>query len=220
MCIVGAMGTARVVTKTDRQMEDVMLAVADDPERVDVLAKARNFKRTWIELAEALTGVYERESWIRWSFESFEDYCRKELHIKKGTVSKLLGSFRFMRAAAPEVIERTRREPSSPIPSLQAVDFVSRAKERGAADEETMGEMYQAVFEEGADAPSVSRRFKEVAFPVDEGERQGKLRAQLSNTARRLANLLAEPDAPIPHQVAIAVEESLGELLDALDALE
>ena len=213
------MGTSRVVTKTDRKMEDAMLAAADDPERVDVLAKARHFKRTWIELAEALTGVYERESWVRWSFESFEDYCRKELHIKKGTVAKLLGSFRFMRAAAPEVIERTMREPAAPIPSLQAVDFAARAKERGAADAETMGEIHQAVFEQGADAPTLSRRFKEVAFPVDESERKDKLRSQMSNAARRLASLLAEPDAPIPHNVAIAVEESLGQLLDALDAV-
>ena len=219
------MGTTRVVTKTDRQMEDAMLAAADDPERVDVLAKARNFKRTWIELAEALTGIYERESWVRWGFESFEDYCRKELHIKKGTVAKLLGSFRFMRAAAPTVLERALANDSSPfqdnasIPSLQAVDFAARAAERGAADAETMGEIHQAVFHDGADAPTLSRRFKEVAFPIDAGERKDKLRTQLNSAARRLAGLLAEPDAPVPHNVAIAVEESLGQLLDALDAL-
>jgi hypothetical protein len=57
-----------------------------------------------------------------------------------------------------------------------------------------------------------------VAFPVDDSERRDKLRSQLNSTARRLAGLLAEPDAPIPHHVAIAVEESLGQLLDALDA--
>lgn len=217
------MGTTRVVTKTDRQMEDAMLAAADDPERVDVLAKARNFKRTWIELAQALTGIYERESWVRWGFESFEDYCRKELHIKKGTVAKLLGSFRFMRAAAPKVLERALDDDRVPgsvhIPNLQAVDFAARAAERGAADPETMGEIHQAVFSDGADAPTLSRRFKEVAFPVDDSERKDKLRSQLNSAARRLAGLLAEPDAPIPHNVAIAVEESLGQLLDALDAV-
>lgn len=217
------MGTTRVATKTDRQMEDAMLAAADDPERVDVLAKARNFKRTWIELAEALTGIYERESWVRWGFESFEDYCRKELHIKKGTVAKLLGSFRFMRAAAPKVLERALDSDQIPggvhIPNLQAVDFAARAAERGAIDEETMGEIHQAVFVDGADAPTLSRRFKEVAFPVDDSERKDKLRTQLNSAARRLAGLLAEPDAPVPHNVAIAVEESLGQLLDALDAV-
>jgi hypothetical protein len=212
------MATTQAVTKTDREMEDRMLAVADDPERVDALSRARRFKRSWLELAEALSGVYERESWLRWGFDSFDDYCRKELHLKKGTVAKLMGSFNFLKATAPRVIERSRSEPSSPIPSLHAVDFVARAAERGAADDEVMEEMQRAVFEEGADVPVLSRRYKEIAFPVDDGERRDKLRAQLVNASRRLASLLAEPDAPIPHDVAITVEESLGQLLDALDA--
>lgn len=206
-----------MITKTDREMEDTMLAVADDAERVEVLDRARRFKRSWIELAEALNGVYNRESWVGWGFASFEEYCRKELHLKKATVSKLLGSFQFLKARAPRVLERAEAEPELPVPSLQAVDFVARAAERGAADNDAMEEIERAVFEEGADAPLLSRRFKEVAFPVDEAERIDKLRGQLTSAARRLANLIAEPDAPLPHDVAVAVEESLGRLLDALD---
>lgn len=213
---MGTTVASKKVTKTDRDMEDAMLAVADDPERVDVLDKARHFKATWIDLAEALTGVYERESWVRWGFDSFEDYCRKELHIKKGTVAKLLGSFRFMRGAAPKMLER-RMEPDYAIPSLQAVDFAARAHERGAADEDTLEEINRAVFEDGSDAGALSRRFKEVAFPVDDSERRDRLRTQLTNAARRLAGLIAEPDAPVPHNLAMAVEETLGQLLDALD---
>jgi len=205
-------------TKTDRVMEDTMLAVAGDPERVDILDKARRFKRTWIELAEALHGVNERESWVHWGFDTFDDYCRKELHIKKGTVQKLMASFRFLQSTAPRVIERSQQEPSAPVPSLQAVDFLARAADRGAANEEVMSEMQQAVFEEGAEVPILSRRFKEVAFPVDESERRDKLRNQLSSAGRRLGALIAEPDAPIPHDVAIAVEEAIGRLLDALDS--
>ena len=34
---------AKIITKTDRQMEDRMLAVANDAERADTLAKARAF---------------------------------------------------------------------------------------------------------------------------------------------------------------------------------
>ena len=42
---------AKILTKTDRKMEDTLLAVADDPVRADTLSKARAFKRTWLELA-------------------------------------------------------------------------------------------------------------------------------------------------------------------------
>jgi hypothetical protein len=207
-----------MVTKTDRVMEDTMLAVAGDAERVDVLGKARAFKRTWLELAEALTRVHERNAWERWGFDSFETYCRTELHLKRGTVEKLLGSFRFLETRAPKVLERNREAPTAPVPSLQAVDFVMRAADRGAADSDTMREMERAAFDEGVEAPLLSRRFKEVAFPVDDAERRARVRGQLSSTARRLANLIADADAAVPHEIAVTVEEALGQLLDALDA--
>jgi hypothetical protein len=214
------MAASKVITKTDREMEDRMLSVASDPERVDALAKARAFKRTWIELADALAKVQDGNAWERWGFTSFDAYCRKELHLKPGTVQKLLGSYRFLETAAPRVIERARDEPRGAVPSLQAVDFVARAAERGAADRATMKEMQRVAFDEGADAPLLARRFKETAFPVDDDARKDRMRQQLVAAAKRLASLIAEPGVPIPKKVAVSVEESIGELLDALDAAD
>ena len=70
---------ANIITKTDRQMEDRLLAVSGDPLRADTLQKARAFKRTWLELAEALTKVQAARSWEEWGFTDFDAYCRKEL---------------------------------------------------------------------------------------------------------------------------------------------
>ena len=53
---------SKIITKTDRAMEDRLLAVFGDPERADTLAKARAFKRTWLELADALARVQKHES--------------------------------------------------------------------------------------------------------------------------------------------------------------
>src|SRR5262250_3560383 len=100
----------KIITKTDRQMEDRMLAVADDPVRADTLQKARAFKRTWLELAEALARVNEKRLWQGWGFTDFDAYCRKELHLRGSTVAKLLGSFRFLETSAPRVIERARTQ--------------------------------------------------------------------------------------------------------------
>src|SRR5687768_6547050 len=125
---------SKIITKTDRAMEDRMLAVADDPERADTLSKARAFKRTWLELAEALTRVQSRDKWRGWGYDDFESYCRKELHLRASTVAKLLGSYRFLESSAPRVIERSRAGEQSPVPSLGAVEFVAKATERGAAD--------------------------------------------------------------------------------------
>ncbi len=205
-------------TQTERKLEDKMAAFADDPQRVAVLGKARDFKRSWIELAEALTRVRDQQLWEGWGYKTFEVYCRQELHLKTPTVSKLVGSFAFLRNQAPKVLERARGEADArPLPSMQAVDFIARAEERGAAPPEAIQEMRRAAFEEGTEAPALSRRFKQVAFPVNDQQKRDRLRAQLVSTAKRMAALIAEPDVPVPRQVCLEMEEALGGLLGALD---
>jgi hypothetical protein len=206
---------SKIITKTDRQMEDQLLAVADDPVRADTLAKARAFKRTWLELADALARVQKQASWQRWGFTDFEAYCRKELHLRASTVSKLLGSYRFLESAAPKVIERARHE--GPVPSLAAVQFVEKATERGAADAETLATIRRAAFDEGAEMPLLNKQFKEVAFPQEAVEKSERLRGQIAGAARRLSALIAEEGAPVPRALAVKVEEVIGDLLDQLD---
>ncbi len=203
-------------TKTDKKLEDKMLAAAGDPERAEVIAKARIFKRSWLELAEALTGVLERGSWESWGYTSFDGYCKKELQITPSTAAKLTGSFRFLKVNAPKIIERSH-DHNTPIPDVKAVDFVQRAEERGAADKETMAEIRRVAFDEGVRAPMLARRFKSVAFPVSDADAESRLLGQLASTSRKLAGLIAEPNLPVPHAVAVAVEEALGKLLDSIE---
>jgi hypothetical protein len=211
------MGT-KILTKTDRRMEDQMLAVADDPQRADALAKARAFKRTWLELAEALAKVQHEGAWQRWGYPDFDAYCRKELHLRSATVAKLLGSYRFLETSAPRVIERARGDRlEGPIPSLASVEFVQRAHERAAADADTLETIQRVAFDEGAEAPILSRRFKDVAFPESDRERKDRLRASIAQAARRLSSLIAEEDSPVPKKLAIRVEETVGELLEAIE---
>jgi hypothetical protein len=210
------MATTHTATKTDRQMEQIMAAVAGDPERHGALSAARAFKRSWIELAAALRGIADNNSFEGWGYKSFHDYCRIELHLKPATVGKLLGSYRFLESSAPQVLER-RRSPDAPLPSLEAVDFVRRAEQRGAADAETMRAIEAAVYEEGVEGAPLSRRFKEVAFPVDRRTREDELRAQLAAAGRKLVALLADEDSPVRRDIAAQVEESVGLLLEAIE---
>jgi hypothetical protein len=211
---------AKILTKTDRQMEDRMMAVADDPLRADTLQKARAFKRTWLELAEALTRVQAMKSFEGWGYPDFDAYCRKELHLRGSTVAKLLGSYRFLETSAPRVIERARNSIDnfeSPIPSLPAVEFVQKATERAAADAETLETIQRVAFDEGLDAPVLARRFKDVAFPETDRDRHEKSRSAIAATARRLSTLLAETVSPVPKKLAIRVEEIIGELLESIE---
>ena len=205
-------------TKTDRKLEDKMLAAAGDPERANVIARARGFKRSWLELAEALTQVLEKGSWEGWGYKSFDAYCKIELQVSPSTAAKLTGSFRFLKTEAPTIIERSHHDQNAMIPDVKAVDFVQRAAERGAADASTMAEIREMAFEEGARAPMLARRFKSVAFPVSETDTESRLLGQLSSTAKKLAALIAEPNLPVCHEIAVELELALGKLQDALDA--
>jgi hypothetical protein len=209
---------AKIITKTDRQMEDRMLAVSDDPERADTLQKARAFKRTWLELAEVLSRANDKRLWEKWGFSDFDAYCRKELHLRGSTVAKLLGSYRFLETSAPRVIERARTDRyEAPIPSLPVVEFVQRATQTGAADAETLRSIHRVAFDEGAEAPVLTRQFGKLAFPQTDRERRDKLRGSIAQAARRLSSLIAEDGAPVPKALAVKVEETIGELLEAIE---
>lgn len=212
-------------SKTEKILESKMAEFANDPERVAALDRARRFKRTWIELAAVLVQVRENASHKRWGFASFDDYCTGELRLKRNTADKLCVSYGFLRANAPKLAriatadrdaEPDEADYDQPIPSWQAVDYVARAEKRGAADEDTMQEMKRAVFDEGAPMPALSRKFREVAFPMDDGEKRAKLRSQLIATARKLADLAAEPDAKVPRKLAERIEELAGEIVSGL----
>ena len=215
------------VSKTEELLEAAALAHADDPKRAHVIQRARTFKRSWIELAEALVTVRNERAYQKWGFKDFDHYCSKELHIRKSTAEKLCVSFGFLRANAPRLVDERRqaaegppdREPP-PVPTLQAVDFVARAQERGAADDAVMNEMRTAVFDQGMSAPSLTRKYREVAFPVSREEQQARARLQILAAARRLAALATEPETPLPGDLAERVEEIASEVIDTLDEAE
>ena len=131
-------------TRAEAKLEDAIRAHAGDDERVLVLERAKRFKRTWIELAEALVNVREAETYLRWGYGSFDEYVTRELKLKRGTVDKLCASFGFLRANAPRLVRDEADDVVGAVPSWQAVDFVARAEERGAASAEVLDEMKRA----------------------------------------------------------------------------
>lgn len=203
------------ITRTEAALEAAMARFSGDPERVEALDRARRFKRSWIDLAEVLSRVRDSDSFTRWGFSSFEDYCTRELRLKRATVDKLCVSYGFLRANAPK-LARAQVDPDggddAPVPSWQAVDFVARAEKRGAAAPEVLDEMKREVFESGTPMPVLSKRYREVAFPLADDERKDKTRGQIVVTARKLADLVSEPVADLPDGLAERVEHVLGEL--------
>jgi hypothetical protein len=186
---------------------------SDDPERSEMLRRTRQFKSSWIDLAEALTESRRRNDFRRWGYDSFEDYTRRELLLKQETVDKLTGSFLFLKKRAPEVLSRDGLQHT--IPSYQVVDFLRRAETESEAPESTVEQLRKRVLEDGAGLPSVVREFKNTVFPVDPEQKKKSDVAALLNVAKRLRELLDETDV-VPRKLGSEVSKTLDRLLDTL----
>jgi hypothetical protein len=199
-------------TRTDAQLAEAEVEHAHDPERAEVIARVRRFKAGWYELAESLTELRKTERWRRWGHPSFDDYCKKELHLKPDTVAKLTGSFSFLRSKAPEVLRRDGRD--APIPSYQAVDFLRRAEEESEAPTDTLREIRRRVLEDGDSLPKVSRLYRQVVFPLDVDEVSTGRRRVLRQAVDRVIELLAQTraDGTVPLALCAEVEEPLARL--------
>ncbi|MGA7119289.1 MAG: hypothetical protein WBY94_04285 [Polyangiaceae bacterium] len=200
-------------TKTEAALAEAQLAHADDPERAELLGRARRFKASWIDLAEALTRAKRGHRWKEWGFDSFEAYAKGELKLRQETVDKLTGSYSFLKRRAPAVLSRDALE--EPIPSYQSVDFLRRAEASTDAPRDTVDAIRRRVLDEAAPASSLSRAYGDVVFPIDASKRQERDVAGLKNVAKRLHELLSETQAVSP-KLASEVREALAKLLAAL----
>jgi hypothetical protein len=204
-------------TKTEAALADAERTHQDDPERAELLARARRFKASWIELAEALSDVKRSGRWRDWGYDSFEAYAKGELKIRQETAEKLTGSYTFLKRRAPTVLARDAL--SEPIPSYQAVDFLRRAEASEDAPKNTVEEIRRRVLDDAAPAATIARAYGNVVFPIDEEQRKARDVAGLKNVTRRLRELLSETHA-VPRRVAGEVGNALDRLLEALESAE
>jgi len=202
------------------ELEARIQAFQGDEERVELLRRARRFKASWIELGEVLQIALQERRFLRWGFASFDEYCRKELHLKPETAYKLTGSYAFLHKRAPEVLRRDGL--SAPIPSADAVDFWRRVEERADGTEAPAAarqEPRRAVIEDAQPAAALKRRYQEVFFPLEPSDQAERDRVQLLAATRRLAQLLAATRL-VPKPLVEEVDARLERLVVALQALQ
>ncbi len=188
-------------------------ARADDPERALLIERTRRFKSSWVELAEALSGLARSERYREWGYESLEAYAKGELHLRHETVLKLTGSFAFLQRRAPEVLSRDGV--GKKIPSYQAVDFLRRAEEASPAPRDVVDTIRREVLDDGRAYPTLQRRFGDAisSGPPRDGASEA---AGLRNVARRLLALV-EQASLVPDAQKLELTATLTRLLSSLD---
>lgn len=215
-----------------------------DPNRIEAVRRAQNFRRSWIELAEILVTVRRSRQYEKWGFADFYAYCQDELTLKKPTVDKLTISYSTLERHAPAVLERDGV--ARTIPSYDSLDYYQRTvgeleatqtvvegddveeaandtpRRRGrvpqAPTPELRREFEEAVFDEGQPLTELRKRFDPHFYPQPKGAEELDRIKKASATARKLAELIAEIDG-LPQSQVRKLEVELGKLRANLDDL-
>jgi hypothetical protein len=188
------------------QRHDALEALADqlersggDPARIDIVRRAERFKRSWVELAEGLYQLRKKRTYEQWGYSELHEYCMKELHIKASTIDKLMISYGTLREHAPEVLRRDGV--ARDIPSLEAVDYFSRAVPPTAAEDDepptgmrrrldappsVIDELRSAVFDEAQSVGELRKRFDPILRPKPEGADEAEALRKLKSLAEKL----------------------------------
>lgn len=170
-------------------IERIMGELEPGSDRYQVLATAKQFKASWVQLGEKLVRVNSSGMFKDWGYESFEDYCAKEIRIRKPTAQKLTLAYHYMEREEPELLGR--KEELKPLPDYRSIDLLRQAKEEKNFTEQEYSDLRKAIVEDERSLPTVQKQFKEVVATHEEPEENPLLHAKAAlSAARRLATAL------------------------------
>ncbi|NOY92257.1 MAG: hypothetical protein GXP55_13770 [Deltaproteobacteria bacterium] len=194
-----------------------------DSARIAMVEVARRFKRSWLEMAEALSRLLGSEAYLEWGYGDLYEYASLELMLKRPTVEKLLMSYGVLRKHAPDVLDRDGVERT--IPALDSVAYFGKAlREQPANDDaperdpEVVEELRRAVFDEGQPVAVLRRTLGPMLYPKAPGQEQVDALQKAVNAAQRLARQVAELEGLSPAR-RDHTDKALAGLVSELDPL-
>jgi hypothetical protein len=182
--------------------------------RHEALLAAKRFKSSWVELGALLVKVRDQGSWSEWGFKTFEEYCSKELRIKKQTALKLTNSYLFLARHEQAMTHEPKQVAERPAPAFEVVSVLAGAEERGQLNDKSYQELREQIWGDERPAPQVARELSARFPPPPKPPPPTDLVVRrLAASARRLANELKAcskvPEAVTERAAALAddVEE-------------
>ena len=198
-------------TRGAQHIEELMQQLPPDSERYRVLASARQFKSSWVELGEWLARVSNNGQFSDWGYTTFEDYCTREIRIRRKTAEKLLLAYRFLEKKEPGLLERRA---GHPLPDYRSVDLLRQADEEKPFSMAEYNELRQAVIEQERSHPTVARQFRNMEHGhLPEKKTSHQYRNALMAAKRLSTSLQVIPE--VPEALSQGVAELIGFLEEA-----
>jgi hypothetical protein len=201
----------------ERSIERIMEGLDPGSERYQVLQSAKRFKSSWVELGDRLLAVSTHGHYREWGYDSFEEYCAREIRIRKETAQKLTLAYRFMEQHEPALL--ARRDEPRPLPDWRSVDLLRQAREDEDFSAEEYAGLRKRIVEDERSHPTVLKHFRDVA----QGRREPisdpavPVKAALA-AARRLDAALAGVDE-LPGDYREVVGRLITSLEEALEGM-
>jgi hypothetical protein len=199
-----------IESKAGRAIAQLMKDIEPGTPRFEVLEVARRFKTSWVELGAKLFEVRRKKLFEQWGYGKFDEYCKEEIRIKPRTATKLTTSYAFLKNEEPSVLRRDGVV--KPMPDIQVVDMLRRAREQEELPEREYSKIKEMAFN---DAPVADMRSElKQHQPAPARPSKPEVIKQLLGQARKLADGLAAVPG-IPH---VLVERALA-LVDGIRKL-
>ncbi|MBT3226125.1 MAG: hypothetical protein HOE30_19675 [Deltaproteobacteria bacterium] len=178
---------------TNRVLNEIIEKLDPNSHRKQLIDAARAFKSNWIMFGEYLTKIASEKRYLEWGYQSFEEYCKLEIRIKKNTAMKLTNAYFFVTESEPSISENFE---SKGVPELDVVSFLHKAKQDDNCTPEIFEDLKDAAIEKGQSGPTLARRFRQMTAPEDNNIVKQNREQSLSLIKRLQQKLNGQPDVP------------------------
>lgn len=181
------------MSKTQTAMAEKATELTPGTLRHQLLQSAQKFKSSWVELGSLLVRVRNEGTWNEWGFKTFEDYCGKELRIKRQTALKLTNSYAFLAKHEKELFDEPREaSPESPerereAPAFEVVSVLAGAEERGQLSDQDYKELREKIWSDEKPAQIARELAERYPAPAKPAPPVDLVIRRLASAARKLA---------------------------------
>jgi hypothetical protein len=180
----------------------------------------KEFKASWLKLAQALFGVHRDKLYEYWGYEKFEHYIEREVGLKKNMGLKLVKTYAFVEQQEPQCLraEFFNDREAGALPQFEAVNLLRTARNNKDLTKSDYQEIRKSVMESGKDVALVRKdltaMIKERKQVDPDEEREARSMAAVKRFMSAIRSFKKDADTLklIPANIVKKTEELIREL--------
>lgn len=181
---------------------------------------AKEFKASWLKLAQAVYGVHRDKLYEYWGYEKFEHYIEREVGLKKSMGLKLVKTYAFVEQQEPQCLraEFFDDREAGALPQFEAVNLLRMARNNKDLTKQDYQEIRKSVMDKGKDAALVRKdltaMIKERKQVDPDEEREARSAAAVRRFMSAIRSFKKDADTLklIPAHIVKKAEELIREL--------